>query len=119
MKMKETTRFDWDPAKDQANRRKHGVSFEIASLVFEDQWIFSRRDLSHDEAEERYNALGEIAPGIVLFVVYTCCERGSEEVIRLISARKASAHERKTYEEAHRSAEPGHRRPRRKDRRGD
>jgi uncharacterized DUF497 family protein len=54
------TRFDWDSTKCRENLRKHGVSFQTASLVFEDPWILSRKDLSHDDAEDRYDALGEI-----------------------------------------------------------
>jgi hypothetical protein len=109
-------RFDWDPAKSRENLRKHGVRFETASIVFEDPWILSRKDLSHDDAEERYNALGEIAPGVILFVVYAWREEGRDELIRLISARSASAHEKRSYEEARSRAEAGHRRHRRQDR---
>ena len=65
------TRFEWDPAKSRENRRKHGVEFETATLVFEDPVILSRKDLLYRGEEQRFNALGEIAPGIVLFVVYT------------------------------------------------
>ena len=83
------SRFDWDPAKDRENLRKHGIRFETASHVFEDPWILSRRDMFHADAEDCYNALGEIAPGVVLFVVYTWREKDGEEAIRLISARKA------------------------------
>ncbi len=102
--------YDWDPVKNRENLRKHGVRFETASLVFEDPWILSRKDLSHDDAEERYNALGEIAPGVILFVVFTLRQRDEDEIIRLISARAASAHERGTYEEARSRAEAGYRR---------
>ena len=113
------SRFDWDPAKNRENLRKHDVGFETASLVFEDQWILSRKDLSHDDAEERYNALGEIAPGVVLFVVYTYRELDGDEVIRMISARSASAQEKRSYEEARSRAKAGDRRHRRQDRRYD
>jgi uncharacterized DUF497 family protein len=113
------SRFDWDPAKSRENLRKHGIRFETASIVFEDQWILSRKDLSHDDAEERYNALGEIAPGVVLFIVYMYRARDGDEIIRLISARSASAHEKRTYEEARSRAEAGDRRHRRQDRRYD
>jgi len=99
--------------------KKHGVRFETASLIFEDQWILSRKDISHDDAEERYNALGEIAPGVILFVVFTCRQRGEDEIIRLISARAASVQERTTYEEARSRAEAGYRRHRRQNRRYD
>src|ERR1035438_8291428 len=77
--------FDWDPAKNRENLRKHGIRFETAELVFEDPWILSRKDLSHGDAEERYNALGEIAPGTILFVVFTVRVDEQEETIRLIS----------------------------------
>jgi len=113
------SRFDWDPAKNRENRRKHGVGFETASLIVEDQWILSRKDLSHHDAEDRYNALGEIAVGVVLFVVYTCREHDGEEFLRLISARGASAQEKRFYEEARSRAEAGDRRHRRQDRRYD
>jgi hypothetical protein len=112
-------RFDWDPAKNRENQHKHGVAFETALLVFEDKWILSRRDLSHEDAEDRYNALGEIAPGLILFVVYTWRDKDGDEVIRLISARSASAQEKKAYEEAHRRAEAGYRQSRRQDGRYD
>jgi uncharacterized DUF497 family protein len=113
------SRFDWDPAKNRENLRKHGVGFQTASLVFEDPFILSRKDASHDDTEDRYNALGEIAIGAILFVVYTGRERDGEETIRLISARGASAQEKRTYEEARRGAEAGDRRHRRQDRRYD
>jgi uncharacterized DUF497 family protein len=113
------SRFDWDPAKNRENRRKHGVGFETASLVFEDQWILSRKDLSHHDAEDRYNALGEIAPGVILFVVYTGREQDGEEAIRLISARSASTQEKRSYEEARSRAEAGDRRHRRQNGRYD
>lgn len=103
------SRFDWNPRKNSENLRKHGVRFETASLVFEDPWILSRKDLSHDDAEDRYNALGEIAPNVVLFVVHTWRERDGNEIIRLISARKSSALEKRSYEEARRRAEAEYR----------
>jgi len=113
------SRFDWDPAKNRVNRRKHGVGFETASLILEDQWILSRKDLSHQDAEDRYNALGEIAPGAILFVVYTLREEDGDETIRLISARAASAQEKRSYEEARSRTEAGDSRHRRQDRRYD
>jgi uncharacterized DUF497 family protein len=113
------SRFDWDPAKNRENRRKHGVGFETASLAFEDPWILSRKDLSHHDAEDRYNALGEIAPGVILFVVYTWREQDGEEAIRLISARGASTQEKRSYEEARSRAEAGGSRHRRQNGRYD
>lgn len=111
--------FEWDPVKSEENRRKHGVGFETVVLAFEDPAILSRKDLTHLQPEERYNALGEIAPGVLLFVVFTWREIDGEEMIRLISARSATAHEKRIYEEAKRRAETGHRNRRRQDRRYD
>jgi uncharacterized protein len=111
-----TSPFEWDSAKDRRNLLKHGVSFETASLIFDDPWILSNKDPSYEDSEERFHALGEIAPGVVLFVVFTWREKEEREKIRLISARKASAYEEKTYEEARRRAETGDRDPRRKKR---
>jgi hypothetical protein len=111
--------FEWDPAKSHLNLHKHGVSFETALLAFEDPWILSRKDSFHSEAEERYNALGEVAPGVILFLVFTVREHDDEESIRLISARSASAHEKRSYEEALRHAQAGDRPSRRPDRRYD
>jgi uncharacterized DUF497 family protein len=111
--------FEWDPVKNRENLRKHGVRFETAKLVFEDPWIISRKDISHDQAEERYNALGEIAAGAILFVVFTVREKDDVETIRLISARAASTQERRFYEEARSRAQAGHRHHRRQDRRYD
>jgi hypothetical protein len=113
------SRTVWDPAKSRENLRKHGVRFETASLVFDDPWILSRKDLSHDDAEERYNAIGEIATGTVLFVVFTVRGQDEVETIRLISARGASAQEKRSYEEARSRAQAGHSHHRRQDRRYD
>jgi hypothetical protein len=113
------SRFDWDQSKNIENLRKHGVRFETASLAFEDPWNLSRKDQARNDAEERYNALAEIAPIVVLFVVYTWRERDEEEIIRLISARSASAREKRSYEEARRRAEAGYRHHRSQKRRYD
>ena len=92
-------RWIWDPAKDRANRRKHGLSFEIARLVFEDPLALSRVDESADE--ERWWTVGVIGQ-VTVFVVHTALRldlRSGEETGRIISARKATSHERKAYEE--------------------
>ena len=84
--------FEWDPAKAASNERKHGIPFEVAALVFEDDERIDRLDSELSEEEERWNAIG-LADGFEIYVVYTI----REEVIRLISARKASRHEREEY----------------------
>ena len=90
--------FEWDETKNRRNRAKHGVSFEAATLVFEDPHAVGV--LQHtEEGEVRWKTVG-IAAGVVpLLVVHTHREEGGEEYIRIISARKATPRERKTYEE--------------------
>lgn len=105
-------RFEWDDDKNRRNLLKHAVRFETAVLVFDDPCMLAERDPSTD-GEERWNTMGSIAPGIVLFVVHTWFELNGEEVIRIISARRAESRERRRYEEAHQRAKTrylGHRR---------
>jgi uncharacterized protein len=92
-------RWTWDSNKDRANKRKHGVSFETAQLVFDDPFAISR--LHPTSIEERWQTVGFIGP-VAVFVVHTWPETrssDSEEVGRIISARKATRHERRAYEE--------------------
>jgi len=89
-------RFEWDEAKNRRNLAKHKIGFETAKLVFEDSHALSFQDLIVD-GEERWQTFGMIG-GLVVMVAHTFWEEGGEEVIRLISARKASSRERKTYE---------------------
>jgi uncharacterized DUF497 family protein len=84
--------FDWDPAKAQANLRKHKVPFLLACEVFKDGSRLERPDASSDYGEERWIVLGRVEQ-TVLFVVYT--QRGQR--IRLISARRANRNEQRTY----------------------
>ncbi len=83
--------FEWDEAKAKANFKKHGVLFETAAKVFLDKNLVEIYDEEHSMDEDRYIAIGKA--GDVLFVVYT--ERG--ENVRLISARLATARERRLY----------------------
>ena len=86
--------FEWDNAKERSNINKHGITFAAAARVFADENRVETFDCWHsDEQEERWNVLGMASNG-VLFVVYT--ER-TADVIRIISARKASSYERKKY----------------------
>jgi hypothetical protein len=87
--------FDWDPTKATANLKKHDVSFREATTVLTDPLSITVPDPDHSDDEERYIDVGLSAQGRILVVVYT--ERGSR--IRIISARKATAVERKNYEE--------------------
>lgn len=88
----------WDEKKSRLNFEKHKVSFETVALAFEDPHSISRFDRIKD-GEERWQTLG-VARGIaVLLVAHVDYEEGGEEVVRIISARKATPHERKIYEE--------------------
>lgn len=92
-------RWLWDSAKSRRNRRVHGLGFETAQLVFDDPLAASRPDPFPHEA--RWQTIGAIGPVIVL-VVHTWPEpdsRSGETVGRIISARKATRHERTAYEE--------------------
>lgn len=83
--------FEWDEEKNAANVRKHGIDFEEAAHVFEDDDRIEIYDMSHSGEEDRYNTIGMV--NNVLFVVYT--ER--REAIRIISARPATRRERSIY----------------------
>jgi uncharacterized protein len=87
--------FTWDPGKAAANLSKHGVSFEDASTVFRNPLAKVLPDPTHSEQEQRSLIIGHSAGGRLLLVVFT--ESGDR--IRIISARDASAHERREYEE--------------------
>jgi hypothetical protein len=87
--------FEWDPRKDTANQRKHGVSFAEAQSVFFDDHAIQFYDEEHSEQEERFIMLGMSLHSRILVVCH--CERHSGEVIRFISARKATPVERMHY----------------------
>lgn len=90
-------RFEWDRRKAELNRLKHGISFETAALVFEDRYL--RAEASGDEhGEIRWRSAGEVR-GTLIIVTHTTREEGDIEVIRIISARKATRRERRDYEE--------------------
>ena len=87
-----TTEFDWDPAKNEANLDKHGITFDEARHIF-DGPILTRVDGRQDYGENRDVSLGALSADAVLLVIHT--ERGGR--IRLISARNANRRERKVY----------------------
>ena len=82
--------FEWDPKKARSNPAKHGVSFKKATQVFGDEYALELYDNS--EGEERFVIIGRVGLA-VLVVVYT--ERNAR--IRIISARRATAHEEEAY----------------------
>jgi uncharacterized DUF497 family protein len=87
-------RFDWDPKKAQANIRKHEVSFEEAAECFADELGFVVADTNHPD---RLILVGESKRQRLLFTVYLEQEDG--DLIRIISARKATKQERRRYED--------------------
>ena len=88
-------RFGWDEAKDAANRRKHGVSFEEARTVFYDEHALFLGDLEHSKDEVRFLLLGL---SIRLRTLVVChCFREREDLIRIISARRANRQEQADY----------------------
>jgi uncharacterized DUF497 family protein len=88
-------RFAWDEAKATENLRKHRVSFEEACTVFADENARLKHDPDHSRDEERFILLGFSAKLRILTVCHAY--RENDEVIRIISARKATPHERKQY----------------------
>jgi uncharacterized protein len=89
--------FERDQHKNRSNKRKHGLSFETASFVFQDPFLLSIADNRYDYAEDRWQSLGLIQ-GIVIYVSHTAGENHhEEEIVRIISARAATARETRRY----------------------
>ena len=91
--------FVWDEEKNRRNLAKHKISFETASLVFEDPFAISRLERIVD-GEERWQTMGLIGAVVVVLVAHTHKEEEDEAIIRIISARKATSHERRQYEQS-------------------
>ena len=88
-------RFEWDARTNAANERKHGVSFDEAASVFSDEHALLITDPDHSEEEDRFVLLGLSASLRALVVCH--CYRENAEVIRIVSARKATRSERTQY----------------------
>ena len=89
-------RFEWDHAKAVINKRRHGVSFEDAKHTFADPHVVLVEDCEAD-GEMRYHAIGYAAGELLLTVVHTDRSDEEQEIIRIISARKANNYEQSTY----------------------
>ena len=88
--------FEWDETKNKTNKRKHGISFEMAVRVFLDEKRIEKLDLEHSTLfEERTNIIGRVSDMLVLFVVATA-RNGTK---RIISARRAEPNEEAEYYE--------------------
>ena len=90
-----TLRFEWDEAKAAANAKKHGVTFEEARSVFFDDRARLIDDPDHSEDEERFILLGLSSTLRLLVVCH--CYRSKGNLVRIISARKATARESRSY----------------------
>ncbi len=92
--------FEWDPAKDDLNRSKHGVGFRQAMSVFNDAHALTVYDADHSTDEDRWITLGQTDFGLLLVLAHTFREASSRKaLIRIISARRATRRERRQYEE--------------------
>jgi uncharacterized DUF497 family protein len=95
--MKSNVCFEWDKRKAHSNERKHGISFELAKEAFDDEFQV-RSSRGWEDGEERWWTIGLVGPWL-LVVAHTWIENEEEDIIRIISARKATASERRRYEE--------------------
>ena len=92
--------FEWDQNKAVSNLLKHRVSFDLAQLVWCDPLFVLLPDRNDPATgEQRWHAIGEVGSQVVLVVVHVHPDPNDEDRIRIISARKATRHERKRYEE--------------------
>lgn len=96
LNLKDIISFQWDKWNADKSYKKHGITPNEAEEVFVDKNVGIERDIKHQEIEDRYIAIGMTLNEKVLFVVFTI----RRNMIRIISARKASKKERRVYEEA-------------------
>lgn len=87
--------FEWDAEKNEANLKKHGISFDQASRVFADSLSRTFRDPDHSQDEERFVTIGSSGTEWIVVVSHT----DREDRIRIISARRATPAERRRYEQ--------------------
>ena len=90
--------FEWDDVKANTNDRKHGVRFDDAMLVFSDPYALVEQDRI-EGGELRWQTLGLVGGVVLLLVAHKVRNEGEDEVIRIISARKASRKERVRYDQ--------------------
>jgi uncharacterized DUF497 family protein len=90
--------FSWDDKKAEANWRKHGIKFETAVQVFADPFHLTRHDRI-EGGEYRWQTVGMVEGAKLLLVAHGWSDRDGIEHIRLISARPATRHERRQYED--------------------
>jgi hypothetical protein len=88
--------FEWDDEKNRTNTAKHGISFDIAKAVFDDPNAVSFPERNVDD-EERWHTIGDAGGILILTIAHTVRDEAGEEIIRIISARRATPSERKIY----------------------
>lgn len=88
--------FEWDEQKAQLNLKKHGVSFEMAAHVFADPFCYTAQD-RFENGEYRWQTIGKIANEVVILVAHVQHYEENCEIVRIISARKATKQERLRY----------------------
>jgi uncharacterized DUF497 family protein len=88
--------FEWDEAKAESNRRKHGIDFDDAIEAFYDPHSIMEQDRVVD-GELRWQTIGLVGDAAIVLVAHTVDEHGQEEVIRIVSARLADRKERRRY----------------------
>lgn len=91
--------FEWDPQKNERNRKRHRISFEEAREVFGDPFHLSVLDRRFTYFEERWITVGQTGRRRVAVVAHVYFDEDGAEVVRIISAREATAYERRQYEE--------------------
>ena len=89
-------KFIWDENKNLSNQKKHKISFETASLIFNDPMLISELDDRFAYSEERWQSIG-LAEKILLSVAHVMEEWYEEEIIRIVSARKAGPYQARRY----------------------
>ena len=89
-------KFEWDPSKAASNAKKHKVTFEVAKTVFYDDFAVQFFDEDHSFDEERFLLLGMSSDARLLLVCH--CEREDGDVVRILSARKATESEAQNYQ---------------------
>lgn len=91
-------RFEWDSKKNLSNQKKHGVKFEEAREIFDDPLHISFLDERFSYFEERWISVGQTTSRKLVVTAHLYFDENDEEVIRIISAREATIHEREQYE---------------------
>ena len=90
-------KFAWNRVKALMNFAKHGISFELATTAFDDPDSFGADDIEHSFHEKRYWFIGKANGDNLIVVIFTL--RSSNQICRLISARRANRRERRLYEQ--------------------